>query len=75
MRNTPLPLSIAWFDERGVYQASAAMAPCADVAGCPITAAPGPYRSAIEVAEGSLTRLGLVNGAAITIGGPCPLSP
>jgi uncharacterized membrane protein (UPF0127 family) len=75
MRATPIALSIAWFDDRGVYQASATMSPCADVAGCPVTAPPGPYRWAIEVPAGSLGRLGLISGAAITVGGPCPLTP
>jgi hypothetical protein len=29
---------------------------------------------AIEVQQNALAELGLVNGSAITVGGPCPLS-
>jgi uncharacterized membrane protein (UPF0127 family) len=74
MRNTPMALSIAWFNGEGVFLGSADLAPCANVAGCPLTKPPGPYRVAIEVPQGTLAGLGLVNGSAITVGGPCPLS-
>lgn len=74
MRNTPLPLSIAWFNSADVFEGSAEMAPCGNGPGCPLTHPPGPYRVAIEVQDGALAELGLVNGAAVTVGGPCPLS-
>jgi uncharacterized membrane protein (UPF0127 family) len=74
MRNTPLPLSIAWFNSKGVFEGSADMSPCANQSGCPLTHPPGAYRVAIEVQQGALAELGLVDGSAIDIGGPCPLS-
>jgi uncharacterized membrane protein (UPF0127 family) len=74
MRDTPLPLSIAWFNSHGMFEGSADMAPCANGASCPLTHPPGPYRVAIEVQQGALAENGLVNGSAITVGGPCPLS-
>jgi uncharacterized membrane protein (UPF0127 family) len=74
MRSTPLPLSIAWFEAHGVYLSAAAMAPCGADPNCPLTHPPGPYRVAIEVPQGNLQKLGLIQGATITIGGPCPIS-
>jgi uncharacterized membrane protein (UPF0127 family) len=74
MRNTPLPLSIAWFNDQGVFEGSADMSPCGNQSGCPITHSPGAYRVAIEVQQGSLAELGIVDGSAVTIGGPCALS-
>jgi uncharacterized membrane protein (UPF0127 family) len=74
MRNTPLPLSIAWFNSQGVFMGSADMAPCANTGGCPVTKPPGPYRVAIEAQQGVLPEIGLINGSAISVGGPCPLS-
>ena len=44
MRNTPMPLSIAWFDADGAVVSTADMAPCDDRDGCPLYPAAGPYR-------------------------------
>jgi len=69
MRNTPMPLSIAWIDATGQVVATADMAPCADDPNCPDYPAAGPpppYRMAIEVPQGKLTELGLVQGSKIT---------
>ena len=74
MRSTPLPLSIAWFERHGMFIAAADMAPCADSPQCPVTSPPGPYRVAIEVPQGNLSKLGLIPGATLSIGGPCPLT-
>jgi uncharacterized membrane protein (UPF0127 family) len=74
MRNTPLPLSIAWFNSQGVFEGSADMSPCASRGPCPLTRPPGPYRVAIEVQQGALAEIGLVDGSAINVGGPCTLS-
>jgi uncharacterized membrane protein (UPF0127 family) len=71
MRNTPLPLSIAWFDGAGRYVSQADMSPCPDIDGCPEHAASGPYRDALEVPQGHLSTLGIVPGSTMTIGGPC----
>jgi uncharacterized membrane protein (UPF0127 family) len=75
MRNTPLPLSIAWFDGAGVFVSSTDMEPCpADVRSCPTHAASRAYRSAVEVPKGHLEQLGLLPGSTITLDGTCPTS-
>jgi len=71
MRNTPMPLSIAWFDADGNLVSTSDMAPCDDRDDCPIYGSAGPYRSAIEVPQGELAGLGIGAGATISIGGTC----
>lgn len=74
MFNTVLPLSIAFYGEDGRFVSSADMDPCpaADVADCPLTFADGPYRQAVEVPQGQLTPLGMVEGSTLSVGGaPC----
>jgi uncharacterized membrane protein (UPF0127 family) len=71
MRNTPMPLSIAWIDADGRVVSTADMEPCEDRDGCPTYAAAGPYRHAIEVPQGDLDDLGITDDAAVTIGGKC----
>jgi len=71
MRDTPLPLSIAWFDAAGNFISSTDMAPCPDRADCPVYFAARPYRFALEVARGSLKRLAVGPGAHLSAGGPC----
>jgi uncharacterized membrane protein (UPF0127 family) len=72
MRNTPMPLSIAWINSSGSLVSTADMAPCADKpVGCPNYAAAGPYRLAIEAPKGRLASLGLVPGSHTTITGAC----
>jgi uncharacterized membrane protein (UPF0127 family) len=69
MRNTPMPLSIAWVDASGHLVATADMAPCEDSPDCPSypeSGPPPPYRLAIEVPQGRLPNLGIVEGATIT---------
>jgi uncharacterized protein len=71
MRNTPTPLSIAWIDAEGELVSTADMAPCADVEGCQLYPAAGPYRFALEVPQGGLDDLGLVEGSKVAVGGSC----
>jgi uncharacterized membrane protein (UPF0127 family) len=71
MRNTPLPLSIAWFDSGGQFVSATDMAPCPDRPGCPVYAASRPYRMAVEVPKGGLGALGIGPGSSITLGGGC----
>jgi len=71
MKDTPLPLSIAWFDQGGRFVSSADMEPCLDKPQCPTFAAAAPYRYALEVPKGGLTTLGVGAGAVISVGGPC----
>lgn len=66
MRNTPMPLSIAFLDGAGGVVSTADMAPCDDVAGCPEYHAAAPYRATIEVPQGRLASLGIEPGATIT---------
>lgn len=74
MRNTPMPLSIAWFDGNGMFVSSADMEPCADMEGCPTYSPAGPYRVALEVPTGQLGELGIGPGAVLRLGGSCPVS-
>ena len=71
MRNTPLPLSIAWFASDGRFVSSADMEPCEDRADCPTFYANGPYRFALEVPRGGLGGLGIGPGAHLSVGGAC----
>jgi uncharacterized membrane protein (UPF0127 family) len=72
MRNTPLPLSIAFLDGDGMLVSATDMDPCEDRDGCPTYAAAGPYRIAVEVPQGDLTTLGLDEPeASLELGGGC----
>lgn len=71
MRNTPMPLSIAFVDGDGGLVSTADMAPCEDRDGCPLYPPAGPYRTAIEVPQGRLPELGITEGAVIHVGGAC----
>ncbi|MGH9276542.1 MAG: DUF192 domain-containing protein [Acidimicrobiales bacterium] len=71
MKDTPLALSIAWFDEAGRFVSSTDMQPCLNRPDCPLYAATGPYRYALEVAQGGLPALGIGPGSLISVGGPC----
>jgi uncharacterized membrane protein (UPF0127 family) len=66
MRNTPMPLSIAFIASNGDVVSTTDMAPCEDRTGCPLYSAAAPYRIAIEVAQGQLRRLGIEPGANVT---------
>ena len=71
MRNTPLPLSIAWFDASGRFVSSTDMVPCLDRRDCPTYGAARPYRFALEVPRGGLGGLGVGPGATLVSGGTC----
>lgn len=71
MRNTPMPLSIAWFGGDGQFVSAADMEPCDDRPDCPIYAAAGPYRYALEVPKGALVELGIGPGAVLELTGSC----
>lgn len=77
MRNTRLPLSIVYLDADGRPVSTADMAPCPDEdATCPTYRARGAYRAAIEVPQGRLADLGIVDGATVEIGERgCPAPP
>jgi len=72
MKDTPLPLSIAFFDGNGQYVSGTDMAPCIHQASCPTYPAARPYRLALEVAQGAMPRLGIGPGTRLVSTGPCP---
>lgn len=64
MKDTLLPLSIAYLDAAGAVVSTADMDPCPEgTARCPSYAAAGPYRMALEVPQGGLDALGLTEGS------------
>jgi uncharacterized protein len=74
MRNTVMPLSIAWFDAAGELVATEDMEPCPDsVANCPLypDEPPDAYRFALEVPQGELATLGVEEGSVLRVGGDC----
>jgi uncharacterized protein len=72
MRNTVLPLSIAWFDADGALVSTADMEPCPDSApDCPTYPPEGPYRFALEVPQGRLEEMGITEDSTLRVGGPC----
>lgn len=62
MRNTPLPLSIAFIDASGRVAGFADMQPRTDTLHCP----PADVRYALEIAQGSFLRAELAPGARVT---------
>lgn len=69
MKNTKLPLSIAYIDGDGQVVSTTDMEPCpADTTDCPVYPADGPYRLALEVPVGELARLGVTEGSTVTVG-------
>lgn len=71
MRNTLLPLSIAFFDRSGRFVSATDMEPCPDeVADCPSHSAARPYLHAVEVIQGDLPRLGIGPGSVLSFPAP-----
>lgn len=68
MRDTPMPLSIVYFDAAGNVVTQTDMAPCTDRADCPTYPPAGPFRSALEVPRGRLAALGIDARATLSIG-------
>ena len=67
MRNTPMPLSIAFIDADGELVSTADMEPCEDSPDCPIYPPAGPYVLAVEVPQGDLASLGIEEGSIATL--------
>jgi len=77
MKDTLIPLSIAFAAGNGTVVSTADMVPCpAGTTTCPLTKAAKPYRYAVEVASGGLPTVGLVDGASLdpTFGPACQRS-
>ena len=66
MRNTPMPLSIAFVDAAGGARVDRRHGAVPPTRRCPTYPAAGPYRYAIEVPQGRLPDVGIVAGATIT---------
>jgi len=72
MTDVPVPLSIAWFDARGRLVGTADMDPCpASIQSCPVYPAPAPYRDAVEVLRGGLSRFNVGSHSVLSLGGSC----
>lgn len=73
MRNTPMPLSIAFFDTDRTLVSMTDMEPCADKASCRTYPADRPFQYALEVPQGRLAELLVAEGSTFTIDGRrCP---
>jgi uncharacterized membrane protein (UPF0127 family) len=60
MRDTALPLSIAYLDEEGGIVSTIDMDPCLDLGDqCPSYPPEGPYEDTVEVVQGGLPALGI----------------
>ena len=62
MKNTLIPLSIAWLDQGGFVVTILDMEPCGSQDPCPIYTPSGNYRTAIEVPKGDLEPAGDLRG-------------
>jgi uncharacterized membrane protein (UPF0127 family) len=71
MKDTLLPLSIAWFDASGRFISATDMAPCPNNTTCPLYGASRAYTVAIEVMKGGLAGLGIGPNTTIAMGGSC----
>jgi uncharacterized protein len=71
MKNTVMPLSIAFYDQGGAYLDAFDMAPCtADP--CPTYPTPANFADAIEVPQGMLDELGIKPGSVLVVSDlPC----
>jgi len=71
MKDTPMPLSIAWFDTAGNLVSATDMEPCLNQSSCPSYSATGPYRYALEVPKGGLGGLGVGPGSRLVTTPAC----
>jgi uncharacterized membrane protein (UPF0127 family) len=71
MKDTLIPLSIAWFDPSHRFVSQSDMAPCPPAGACPLYYPIGMANLAIEVPQGHLPKLGIGPGATISVGGAC----
>lgn len=74
MRDTPLPLSIAYLDDEGTAVDTQDMEPClTDGDDCPSYPSSAPFRQALEVPQGGLERLRLGRDAdaRLEVAGAC----
>lgn len=70
MRDTPMPLSIAFFAADGAFVSTSEMTPCLDgpADACPRYGADGPYAAAVELPAGEVAALGIAAGSRLELG-------
>jgi uncharacterized membrane protein (UPF0127 family) len=71
MKDTPMPLTIAWFDVQGAFIGALDMTPCRPDQLCPDYRAGRTYEFAVEVPQGRLASLAIGPGAVLHLSGPC----
>lgn len=71
MKDTLIPLDVAYYDESGSFLAADAMQPCAEGTDCPVYAGATDYTLAIEVPAGLAAVYGMEPGGRAIIDGPC----
>ncbi|MGZ4681673.1 MAG: DUF192 domain-containing protein [Acidimicrobiales bacterium] len=74
MKDTLIPLSIAFVDQQGAVVGVADMVPCpSGTKNCPVTKPDAAYRYAVEVRSGALDEVGLTEGSSLdpTLGPAC----
>jgi hypothetical protein len=68
MKDTVLPLSIAFFAGDGAFVSATDMEPCPPTAeSCPLYQADGMYTDAIEVVQGDLPSIGIGSGSRLSV--------
>jgi uncharacterized membrane protein (UPF0127 family) len=74
MKDTIIPLAVAFFDAEGRFINAQGMDPCPpEVLDCPLYRAAAPFQLALEVPRGGLGALGIGPGSSIELPGtPCP---
>lgn len=70
MRDTPMPLSIAWFDAAGAFVSAADMEPCLDGPDSECARYPpaAPFTVAVELPAGQVAALGIGPGSVLELG-------
>lgn len=69
MKDTVIPLTVAYLDGEGRFVSAADMQPCPPGTDCPSYPPEGAYTTAVEVPAGGLGAIGLGPGASIAFGG------
>lgn len=67
MKDTPLPLSIAYLTASGAVVSIADMEPCLNSDECPSYPAAGPFRMVLEVPRGNLSLLGVAADSVVNL--------
>ena len=72
MKNTPMPLTVAWYRADGSFVSAADMEPCLEPGReCPTYRPAGRYRLAVEVPKGRGPALGIGPGSKAAVAGAC----